>query len=422
MSDCRRAAHTVAVQRTFRCGTECGTALKNKLTANGIKNATDGKLYDGSGLMLVKKGETGKWVFRYSIHGRRRDMGLGAWPALTLANARKERDRWLDELAAGADPKAVRDSQAAEAKAAFDRNDPTFAAMVETVFEARKEGLRGQGKNGRWMSPLKLHLFPKIGRKRMSQIHQTEIRDALKPIWKTKHPTAQKAIQRTRIVFRDARLSGVECDPFTVDAAQHMLGVVNHRPKHIEATPWQDIPALYERLSQTNAVTHLCLRFLILTAVRSHAARGARFEEIDDSVWTVPADRIKGQEGMVKDFRVPLSIEASRVVKICAEASTEFLFPSVRPGRHIWDASLDKAMNDLRQAGRPHGLRTSFRTWVQDNETATYDVTETALGHVIGGKVERAYARSDLIDQRRALMQRWADFVTGEKAKVVRIR
>jgi integrase len=243
----------------------------------------------------------------------------------------------------------------------------------------------------------------------------------LAPIWHSKHPTAEKAIQRTKIIFEHMRFSGVECDPFTVDMARHMLGVVHHVPKPTPATPWQDIPELFKSLDRDDA-SHLCLRFKMLTLVRSNGVRGARFDEITDNVWTVPSERMKGQVGKVSDFRVPLSPAAMEIVRRCeAWKRCEFMFPGTR-NTPISEVAINKVFNKHDPDGTPHGLRTSFRTWVQDTDAAGYDVAEMTLAHIVGGKVERAYARSDLLERRMILMEKWADYVTGTEAKVVPIR
>ncbi|MGR3452862.1 tyrosine-type recombinase/integrase [Pseudooceanicola sp.] len=386
-----------------------------------IKSAGDGKLFDGNGLMLVKKGDGGKWVYRYTHLGKRREMGLGTWPTISLADARKVRDQWNQVLALGKDPKAERDVQRAEEVAERDKIDPTFGDMVDIVFEAKKDGLRGGGVRGRWRSPLDIHIIPKIGRRRMSQLHQTEIRDALQPIWRKKHPTAEKAIQRTRIVFREAQLMGIACDPFTVDAAERMLGEVRHVTQHIAATPWQEVPALWPKLDP-NTASGLCLRWMLLTLVRADGSRKAVTDEVDGDVWTVPADRVKGKEGLVGDFRVPLSTPALEIVDEARQAGGGYLFPGHR-GRPITDRGIEVYLDRLGETGRPHGFRTSFRSWVQDTDACSYEVAETILGHVVGGKVERTYARSDLLERRRLVMEAWARFVTGtQSADVVRIR
>lgn len=393
----------------------------NKLTAVQIKNASPGKLSDGGGLILNKTANGGKWIYRYSFGGRRREMGLGAFPEVSLADARKARTHWQQQLLQGIDPISERQRITNEQIAEINKTDPTFQECAETVFEGRKAQLRGDGERGRWLSPIKIHLFPKIGHIRMSQVHQSDIHKALRPIWKTKHETANKALYRTRLIFEKARLTGQDVDPFTVDAARELLGHFEAQVVPIPATDWRDIPALYDRLNK-QTMAHLSLRWIILTAVRGDGARGARFDEIDGDVWTVPADRMKGRRGKVKPFRVPLSDAALEILEICKEVAwSEYLFPSVRKGCITVQAQI-KILNKMGEQGRPHGFRTSFRSWVQDTEAASYDVAETALAHSVGSRVERSYARSDLLDKRRVLMQKWADHVTGAESKVVHFR
>ena len=337
-----------------------------------------------------------------------------------MADARKLRMHWAGVLAIGSDPIAERERQRLEAENS--QNDPTFEEMAEVVFEGRKERLRGDGDRGRWFSPLRLHVIPKIGKRRISTLHQRDIHDALKPIWRTKHETADKAMYRTRMVLRQAKLMGYDAEPFICDAARHMLGYVERAQKPLPATPWQEIPDLYARLDKEHP-SYLALRFTILTAARWMPVHGAQFEEIDGDVWTVPKERMKGQRGKVQDFRIPLSTEAMNVVEICRELRrNDFLFPSPRTNKGISNVAMTKVLNRINEAGRIHGFRSSFRMWIQDNETASFEVAETALAHAIGNKVERAYARSDLLEKRRILMQKWADFVTQAESKIVQLR
>ncbi|MEX0304454.1 MAG: tyrosine-type recombinase/integrase [Leisingera sp.] len=393
---------------------------KNKLTAVAIKKAANSKLDDGGGLRLYKTDTSSRWVFRYTFAGRRREMGLGSSDNLTLAAARKERDRWAAVLAECKDPISERERQMQEAADLMSNTEPTFEKVAEIVFEAKKAGLRGEGERGRWYSPLKIHVIPKIGKRRISSLHQSDIAEALRPIWKTKHATATKAIQRLHIVFRQAKLMGMHVDPFTVEAAKFMLGEVNNAVTHITSTPWQRIPDLYQALGGTGT-SRMCLRWMILTATRSESARGARFDEIDGDVWTVPADRMKGMVGKVEAFRIPLSLAALDLLQEIREVqSGEFLFPSYRTG-YISSTALTKVLNEMGEPGRPHGFRTSFRTWVQDTEAASFDVAETALAHRVGSKVERSYARSDMLDQRRLLMERWDRYSTTTEADVAQL-
>ncbi len=392
----------------------------NRLSATQVKNAAPGSVVqDGGGLSLKRSETGGRWTFRFQINGKRRDMGLGSYPNMSLSDARKERSKWAAFAERGEDPIVERERQRLEEEKS--QNDPTFEEMAEMVFEGRKERLQGDGKRGMWYSPLKNHVIPKIGNRRISTLHQRDIHDALKPIWRTKHETADKAMYRTRMVLRQAKLMGYEAEPFICDAARHMLGYVERVQKPLPATPWQEIPDLYSRLDKEHP-SYLALRFAILTAARGMPIRGARFHEIDGDVWTVPQERMKGERGKVQDFRIPLSTEAMNVVDICRELRrNDFLFPSPRTNKGVSDVAMAKVLNHLNEEGRIHGFRSSLRMWIQDNETASFEVAETALGHSIGNKVERSYARSDLLDKRRVLMQKWANFVTQAESKIVQL-
>lgn len=396
--------------------------MARNLTAVAIRKSEDGKLFDGEGLSLDKRGESGKWVWRFQRQKRRREMGLGSWPAVSLADARKERDRWAAVLASGRDPIEEREALRQAELEARSKVDPTLEEAVMLVFEAKRDGLRGDGTRGRWLSPLKTHLLPKLGQRRLSEITKTDLHSAIKPIWRTKHPTAIKVVHRTRIVFRHMKLAGFDCDPFTVDAAEHMLGEVIHKSTPTPSTDWREIPALWERLSRVS-IADGCLRFMLLTIVRLDGCAGARFSEIEGDVWTVPADRIKGREGVVEDFRVPLSPEALEVVEELRPFAESDLIFATRAGTPIGSREVERRLAALGEAGRPHGFRSSFRSWVQDTGSCAWEVSETVLGHAIGSKVERSYARSDLLDRRRPVMSAWARFVTGAAtADVVPIR
>ncbi|MDR6265600.1 MULTISPECIES: integrase arm-type DNA-binding domain-containing protein [Rhodobacterales] len=382
---------------------------RNKLTTLQTKKPVLDTISDGGGLYLVRD----KWIYRFSLNGRRRDMGLGALATVSLSDARRKRDRWEAYVLDGSDPIAERERQREEARREQNKADPTLTEVTATVFEAIKAGLRGEGTSGRWLSPLDLHVLPKIGHIPISKIHQTDIRNALSPIWKTKHPTAEKAIQRLGKVFKSARLMGMDCDPFIVDAAKYMLGEVYHVTQNHPSCAWQDVPALYAQFNKKSSI-HWALRFLTLTCVRIGAARQARYSEIEGDLWTIPAERIKAKISQEREFRVPLSSEAMAIVAEASKyAENDFIFPSVR-GRPVSDQGMENVFRNIDGAGTPHGLRSSFRTWVQDTDAATFEVAETALGHVVGEKVERSYARSDLLDRRRILMETWSGYVTGK--------
>lgn len=196
-----------------------------------------------------------------------------------------------------------------------------------------------------------------------------------------------------------------------------MLGAVNHKVQHIKATPWQDIPSLYAKLDPATS-GGLCLRWMILTLVRSHGCRAACVSEVSGDVWTVPRDRIKGTVANASDFRVPLSAAA---LDIAGSGVSDMLFPGRTGKAPISDRALELHLDRIEEVGRPHGFRTSFRTWVQDTDACGFDVAEAILGHSLGSKVVRSYARSDLLERRRPVMEAWARYVSNDARNVVRI-
>ena len=390
---------------------------KNKLTAGFLRTAPAGKHCDGAGLWLVKRPDGGaQWVLRITAQGRRREMGLGGFPALGLSDARKVAERWRAVAKAGGDPVKER---AAEARAAR-REDISLAVLTADAFEARKAELKGDGTAGRWLSPLTLHVLPKLGRVPVTDIDQRDIRDTLAPIWHTKADTARKALNRLSVVLRHAAALGHDVDLQATDKAKALLGKSRHEAKNIPAMAWADVPGFYASLEEPT-LTHLALRLLILTGVRSNPLRKLRLEQIEGDVWTIPGEGMKGRRGATDAFRVPLSREALRIIDLARpHARNGFLFPNTRGGV-ISDMTLSRHMQRRGLEARPHGFRTSLRTWLAEATDAPHEVAEAMLGHATDSGVVRAYRRTDFLEQRRALAERWADHVTGGAGQVVKL-
>lgn len=382
---------------------------QNRLSAGFLKSPPVGKHCDGAGLWLVVREDGGaQWVLRVTVYGRRREMGLGGYPALGLADARKVGRRWRDVAAARRDPIKER---AAEERAAR-REDIALSAITADAFEARKAELKDDGNAGRWLSPLTLHILPKLGKVPVTDLDQRDIRDTLAPIWHTKADTARKALNRLSIVMRHAAALSLDVDLQATDKARALLGKSRHVAKNIPAMAWTDVPGFYASLEEPTA-THLALRLLILTGVRSTPLRNIRLDQIEGEVWTVPAAQMKGRKGATQDFRVPLSKEALRIIDLAhPHARNGFLFPNTRGGV-ISDMTLSRHMERRGLDARPHGFRTSLRTWLAEATDAPHEVAEAMLAHVVDGSVLRAYRRTDYLAPRRALLERWASHVTG---------
>lgn len=271
-----------------------------------------------------------------------------------------------------------------------------------------------------WFSPLELPVLPKLGKVPVEEIDQRDIRDTLAPIWHNKADTARKAMNRLNLVMQHAAALGLDVDIQATAKAKALLGKSRHQTKHIAAVPWQEVPAFYAGLNDPT-ITHLALRLLILTAMRSNPVRFCHEDQIEGDTWIVPAAHMKALKGKERDFRVPLPQEAQQVLSAAQPYARDgFFFPSVRKGV-ISDATMSKFMQRQGMDARPHGFRSSFRTWCAEATNTPRDVAETALAHSVGSEVERSYRRTDYLEQRRVLMERWAKHVTEEGASTLTV-
>lgn len=383
--------------------------VMNRLTVKAIASLPEGKHADGAGLWIYKRENGAQWVLRFTIHGRRREMGLGSATHVTLKEARETASECRKVVRAGMDPIKQRERQRREDA----RKIHLLKDVADDAFEARKAELKGDGKAGRWFTPLELHVLPKLGKVPVADLDQKDIRDVLAPIWHTKAETARKALNRLAIVMRHAAALGLDVDLQATEKARALLGKSRHKAENIPAVPWKDVPAFYATLSD-GTVTHLALRLLILTGVRSGPLRFICEDQIDGDVWTIPAEMMKGRKDATTDFRVPLSTEALAVINLARRHARDgYLFPSIRKGV-ISDMTMAMLMQRAKMVERPHGFRSSLRDWIAETTDTPHDVAETILGHTVGGAVERAYRRTDYLDQRRKVMEAWGKWVSGD--------
>lgn len=353
-------------------------------------------------------------------------MGLGSIQSMSLAQARAERDRWQDMLndrRASVNPIVERRRQ--EELARRERKSPTLEEVTPLAFDAIKGRLKDEGQAGRWMSPLNLHILPSLGQSRIEKIDQFDIERTLRPIWRSKAPTATKALQRLNVVLNHAAAMGLAVNRNATLDARRLLGEQGHRVEHHPALPWQIVPKLYQWL-RPEITAQRALKLYILTGggTRLGPLRTAKRDQFKNGLWTVPATLIKGRTAGDDDFRVPVVPVMQELVEWpTGDRGGEYLFPSPRSRpekpRAISDQAIENVMRDREFAWawpepfRPHGLRSSFRTWASHVDPGLYAVAETALAHRVGGIVERTYDRNELLDRRRALMEQWAEHVTS---------
>jgi integrase len=407
-------------------GQEIQPCMATKLTTrflDGLKS-TDKLEYDAvtSGLCISPTGDgRGKWLFRFTspTSKKRREAGLGSYPLTTLAAARDKAVDMARLVRDGIDPiDSRREAQQAQLMAQAIAKELTFAAAARTVHEDLKPGWNNVKHAAQWITTLETYAFPVIGEKALAAITPKDCADVLRPIWLSKPETASRTRQRIDTVFKWAWAHGhIVANPVAV--VDHLLPKQNAKPEHQPAMPWKDVPAFVAAHIKKREIvdsTRAAVEILILTATRSGEVRGAVWAEfdLDAKVWTVPAARMK----MKEPHRIALSERAVEVLKGIKDAGLHetLVFPSPR-GKVLSDMTLTALLRRVGAksdtAGRvatAHGFRSSFRDWASEHGYPR-DLAERALSHAVANKVEAAYHRTDLLEQRRPMMQAWAHFV-----------
>jgi integrase len=368
----------------------------NQMTA---RNLPEGKHADGQGLWLVKSEKSrGKWVLRVVVHGKRREMGMGRWPDVSIGEARERAEEARRLARSSVDPVAARMREKR-------RQAPlTLKEAVQGCFEARKAELKADGEAGRWMSPLSVHVIPKLGKYPVEDISQHVIKETLEPIWHKKPEAAEKALNRINLTLKHAAALGLNVDLQATMKARALLGKQRRTTEHIPAMPYEDAPAFYQWLRTVDGVSARALRFLMLTLARTSEVRLAVPEEVQGDVWVIPPERTKTN----REHRVPLVKPAKLIVE---EVEGPFLFPAYK-GKPMSDMAMSKFMRDHKHEARPHGFRATFRTWAEEQTDAPFELKEACLGHAVDQGVVPAYQRSDRLEKRRKLMEDWAAFLT----------
>ena len=370
-----------------------------------------GRYGDGRGSgglsLLVKhtaRGHLAKsWAQRISVDGRQRNLGLGSWPHVSLAEAREKCALNLGARRRG------------ELVTGRKRTVPTFEEAVEKVVAVHRAGWKDGGRQEKlWRASLRDHAMPKLGGRSVSRINTAEVMAVLLPIWNGKRVTARRVRQRIGAVMRWAVAQGYREDNPAGDAIGAALPKNGVRPQHHRALPYAEVGEAIETVRASGAypATVLAFEFLVLTACRSGEVRGALWEEVDleGREWRIPSERMKTK----REHRVPLSTGALAVLheaRALADGS-RLVFPSAR-GRSLSEATISKMVRDLGIGAVPHGFRSSFRDWAAECSDAPREVCELALAHVNTDRVEAAYRRTDLFERRRHLMEQWAAFLAG---------
>ncbi|MEW6076675.1 MAG: integrase arm-type DNA-binding domain-containing protein [Thermodesulfobacteriota bacterium] len=365
-------------------------------------------------LLQVKPSGAKSWVLRVMVGDRRRCIGLGGYPAVTLSQAIERARAARDQIHQGIDPIQAKKAR----QRALRASGMTFREAAEACFEKKRSEFRNEKHAGDWLSSVANYAYPVIGDMSVEEIALEHVLSILRPIWEEKTETATRLRQRIENIIDWAIISGHR----STDNCARWKGYLEallpkptkiKRVRHMPALPYSEINGFIEKLRVRPGISARCLEFVILTACRSGEARGAKWSEIDGNVWTIPAERTKTK----KEHVIPLSKQAMKLLKSTPRfPECDFIFPNSK-NKPLSDMALLEVCRGMKVDAVPHGFRSTFRDWSAEQTNYAREVCEQSLGHAIESKVEAAYRRGDLLDKRRRLMQSWSDYCDKQRAE-----
>ncbi len=386
----------------------------NKLTALEVKNQTVEGMYNDGGGLYLKVGPTGgqSWIYRYSLSGKKKKIGLGPYPAISLTEARTKAVEYFRLAHGGIDPQEHR-KQLKQSQAAADAKSKTFGECTESYIASHMSGWKNKKTGPQWRSSLQTYAYPIIGKLSIQDVTTALVIEVLEPIWHTKNETASRVRGRIETIWNSAKTLGY-VEGQNPAAWRGHLG--NLLPSRTSVQKVRHHPALdYRKMGEfmaelRNRETHSAkgLEFLILTAARTSEVLEATWDEIDGDVWAIPAERMK----MERPHRVPLSAQALSILKYMKPIrNSEYIFPGIKKDRPMSNMTFLKLLERMGHGDlTAHGFRSSFRDWIGETTAYQNEVAELALAHVIANKAEASYRRDVMLDKRVRLMKDWADY------------
>ena len=391
------------------------------ITRRGINFVGD---VTGLGLNVTQSGSR-SWILRYQVNGKRKDMGLGGYPSVTLAQAKERAREARTKIAQGIDP--ILEAKSARSRLIAEQSQAvTFKEAAALYIKAQRDGWRNAKHAQQWENTIRLYATPKIGSTLVRDLNLSQIMGVLDPIWRTKTETATRLRGRLECIIDWAIVRGYRTGSNPAKwkgCLDKLLPAPNKVAKttHHKALPYQDAPSFMATLKTHDGIGARALEFAILTASRSGEVRGATWAEfdLDNALWVIPADRMKAS----KEHRIPLSDAAMSILRALeATAFCEYVFPSSHKpksgnakGKPLSDMTLSAVLRRMEVDAVPHGFRSTFRDWCAETTDYPNEVAEMALAHTVGNKVEAAYRRGDLFDKRKGLMQDWANYLAQAK-------
>lgn len=385
----------------------------NRLSARAVATVTRAGYHpDGGGLYLqVSTRGSKSWIFRYTLRGRSREMGLGPLALVSLAEARELREACRRQLLAGKDPlEARREERAAEVR-------DTFQQCRTAYVTAHASSWKNEKHRAQWESTLSTYAAA-LDPKPVREIDTSHVLAVLEPIWYDKTETATRVRQRIEAVLNWAAARKMRSAENPARWRGHLDKLLPpparlKRVQHRSALPYLEAPAFMQVLRAKVSMTARALELTILTASRPNETAGARWEEfdLDAALWVVPPDRMKAQ----REHRIPLQPRAVEIVRAMPRLAP-FVFPGVDETTGITTAALLALVQEMRPGLHTHGFRSTFRDWAADCTSYPREIAEAALAHVLKDKTEAAYRRTDLFEKRRQLMADWAAYCAGGDA------
>ena len=388
-----------------------GQAMKgNLLSDRTVRVARAGTHSDGNGLTLRVGTNGGRsWVLRYTWDGRPSALGLGSYPAVGLKEARALAADKRAEIVEGSRPTGAREAAAARRPAP---PKSTFQQVAEQVIELRRPTWSSPRHATQWTESLTNHAYPAIGAMPIDKIASSHVLRMLAAIWNELPETSTRVKQRAQVVFDYAIAAGLRSDN-PVAAVERALPRRPRLKEHHKAVAHAELPSAVAAIREANAYgsTRLALEFIILTAARAGEVRGMTWDEVDfeAACWTVPASRMK----MRRPHRVPLS---DRALAVLREAQTlhkraRLVFPGQQGQKPLSNMAFTMLLRRIGIEGVTHGFRSTFKDWCLSETSTPWAVSEAALAHNLGSSMEAAYARTDLFEKRRTLMNEWAAYI-----------
>lgn len=395
--------------------------LTKPLTAALVRSAkAPGKYHDGKGTGLYLRVEPNGsrfWVQRTTVNGKRREIGLGSPPIVSLVEAREEAEANKRLIRRGEDPLAQKRKT---------RHQKTFREAARAAHVELAPTWKNPKDRAAFLTTLETYVFPHFGSMPLADVTSADIRHAILLAREQAPSVAKKLVYRVSAIFKWGIAEGIcTTNPATTDALA--LPRVERKVQHRKALPYSEVTACIERVHSSGAwlATKLAFEFVVLTACRSGEVRAAMWDEVEfpdgtdatsatsatSATWVIPLDRMK----MKRPHRVPLCAQAMDVLRQADRLrnATGLIFPSAR-GKVLSDMTLSKLIKELGIDADVHGFRTSFRTWAQEQTNYPREIAEAALAHKVGDAVEQAYARSDLFEKRRAMMADWAQYLSDQ--------